>query len=221
MFMQLLDDLLMNDTSISFYDGETISRATKRMKIITENELEYGRRSDLIVKNKEAEEQYDLSSNEFKKTGMSHDILTRQQSKNLRINACIINDINLLLGNANSRINYFDFSGRQSYISQLFSFDGCFVAYKVGSFTIPKNLMQLNQFRFSLIALYRWKKCTIDNSKKVLFEILKAEDDYGLVEVSNDIVNYRLSPPRDNVNHVQVVFSPSKGSKRTISVLQN
>ncbi|KAG1080977.1 hypothetical protein G6F42_023131 [Rhizopus arrhizus] len=110
MFSQLLDDLLMNDTSITFYNGETVSRSTKRMKTIMEDESEYGRRIDLIVKSKEAEEQYDLCSNEFKKANVSIDALTHQQSKNLRINACISNDINLLFGNTNTRINYFDFS---------------------------------------------------------------------------------------------------------------
>ncbi|CAO3680292.1 unnamed protein product [Rhizopus stolonifer] len=116
MFEQLLDDLLMDTTSINFYDGEVMSRSTKRMKIVTENESEYGCRIDLIVKSKEAEEQYDLCSNEFKKTGVPHDILIRQQSKDLRINACIMIDINLLLCNTNTRNRHFDFSGRQSYI---------------------------------------------------------------------------------------------------------
>lgn len=41
MFTQLLDDLLMNDTSINFYDGETVSRSAKRMKILTGDESEY------------------------------------------------------------------------------------------------------------------------------------------------------------------------------------
>ncbi|KAI8088085.1 uncharacterized protein B0P05DRAFT_631421 [Gilbertella persicaria] len=75
------------------------------MKILTEDE------SDLILRSKEAEEQYGFCSNEFKKTGVSTDVLTHQQSKNLRINACISNDINLLFGNTNTRISYFDFSG--------------------------------------------------------------------------------------------------------------
>lgn len=220
MFSQLLDDLLMNDTSITFYDGETVSRSTKRMKILTEDESEYGRRIDLIVKSKEAEEQYDLCSNEFKKTNVPIDVLTHQQSKNLRINACISNDINLLFGNTNTRINYFDFSGRQAYVSQLFNFDGCSVAYKVGSFTIPKDLIGLEQFRFSLITLYNWKKCTIDNGRKVIVQLSKSEEDYGLIDVSNDILDYRSSPPpRNTVNHVSVLFSPSKGQKRTRSTV--
>jgi hypothetical protein len=211
----------MTTTNISFYDGETMSRSTKRMKTIIEDESEHGRRIDMIVKSKEAEEQYELCSNEFKKSGVSHDTLIHQQSKNLRINACIMNDINLLLSNTDTRTNYFDFTGRQSYISQLFSFEGCYVAYKVGSFVIPKNLMQLDQFRFSLINLYNWKKCTVDNSNNVLLALSKEEEEYGLVEVSNDIVNYRLSPPRDSVKHVQVHFSPSKDSKRTRAVFEN
>jgi hypothetical protein len=64
MFCQLLDDLLMTETSITFYDGETASKSTKRMKILTEDESDYGRRIDLIVKSKEAENQYDLFSND-------------------------------------------------------------------------------------------------------------------------------------------------------------
>ncbi|KAI9333633.1 hypothetical protein BD770DRAFT_26945 [Pilaira anomala] len=215
MFSQLLDDLLMNDASITFYDGETVSQSTKRMKILTEDESEYGRRIDLIVKSKEAEEQYDLCSNKFKKTNVSIDVLTHQQSKNLRINACISNDINLLLGNTSTRINYFGFSGRQAYVSQLFNFDGCFVAYKVGSFTIPKDLIGLDQFRFSLITLYNWKKYTIDNGRKVIVQLSKSEEKYGLIDVSNNILDYCPSPlHRNTISNVSVVFSPSKGQKR-------
>ena len=72
MFTQLLDDLLINNTSIS--DGETVSKFTKRMKIVTEDESDYGRRIDLIVKSKKAEEQYNLSSNEFKQSNAAIDI---------------------------------------------------------------------------------------------------------------------------------------------------
>lgn len=222
MFCQLLDDLLMNDTTIAFYDGETVSQATKRMKILTEDETEYGRRIDLIVKSQEAEEQYDLCSNEFKKTNVSIDVLTHQQSKNMRINACISNDINLLFGDNSTRINYFDFSGRQAYVSQLFNYDGCSVAYKVSSFLIPKNLVGLDQFRLSLITLYNWKKTTIDNGRKVIVQLSKSEEDYGLVDVSNDIFNQCSSSlSKNTVKHVPVLFSPSKGQKRSRSVVRD
>ncbi|KAI9032856.1 hypothetical protein CLU79DRAFT_693330, partial [Phycomyces nitens] len=115
-FLRLLEDL-MQDTNINFYDGETVSRLTKRTKILTEDESEYGRQIGLIVRCKEAKGQYDICPNEFKKTGVSTDVLNHQQSKNLRINACISNIINLLLGNTNTRISYSDFSGRRAYIS--------------------------------------------------------------------------------------------------------
>lgn len=205
---------------ITFYDRETVSRSTKRMKILTEDESENGRRIDLILKSKEAEDQYDLCSNEFKKTNVSIDVLAHQQSKSLRINACISNDFILLFGNNNARINYFDFFGRQDYVSQLFKLDGCSLAYNVGLFTIPKDLIVLDQFRFSLITLYNWKKCTIDNGRKVIVQLSKSEEDYGLIDVSNDILDYRSSPlPRNTVNHVSVFFSLSKGQKRTRSTV--
>lgn len=143
------------------------------------------------------------------------DVQTYQQSKNLRINACISNDISLLLGNTNNRISYFDLSGKRAYISQLFIFNGCSVAYKVGSFTIPKNLMKFDQFRFSLVALYNCKTCTVDNARKVAIKLLKAEEYYGLVDLSNAILDFCSSSlPMNTVAHLPVHFSPSKGKKK-------
>ncbi|KAI8884032.1 hypothetical protein K501DRAFT_272101 [Backusella circina FSU 941] len=127
LFEQPLDDLLINTTNINFYDGESVSRSTKRMKIIMEDESEYDRRIDLVVKSKENEEQYDLCSNEFKKT--------------------------------------------------------------------------------------------VDNGKNVYLELLKADEKYKFVEVSNDIVDNCMTPPRNNVDHVKVILSPSKDSKRRKSVI--
>jgi hypothetical protein len=150
---------------------------------------------------------------------VSIDVLVHQHSKNLQINACISNDVNLLLVNNNSCINYFDFAGRQAYILQLFNFDVCYVAYKVGSFIIPKDLIGLDQFRLLLISLYNWKNCTIDNARKVNVQLSKSEEDYGLVDISNDIPDDRSSPPRNTVNIVSAVFSPSKGKKKEQALL--
>lgn len=66
---------------------------------MNEDQCEYGRRIDLIVKSREDEEQYDLCPNELKKANVTIDTLNHQQSKNLRINACIMNEINLLFRN--------------------------------------------------------------------------------------------------------------------------
>ncbi|KAI7902934.1 uncharacterized protein BX663DRAFT_434371, partial [Cokeromyces recurvatus] len=131
-------------------DGEAVSNATKRMPTMTVDKVDYGRRIDLILESKDEEQQYELAAND----SASNDVLKYQQSNDIRINACIKNEIDLLLNNNNTQINYLDFDGRHAYILQLFSFEGCFVTFKVDSFKIPKNLIGLSNFRSSLINLY-------------------------------------------------------------------
>lgn len=108
-----------------------------------------------------------LCFDEFKKANVDDLLLIHQQSKNLRINTCIINDINLLLKNYDTVIPYFDFTGRRAYISQLFGYKDCYVVNKVAEFTIPKTLIHLNQFHFFLMALSIWKYCTVDNDEAI------------------------------------------------------
>ncbi|KAI7893718.1 uncharacterized protein EV154DRAFT_500568 [Mucor mucedo] len=49
--------------------------------------------------------------NEFKRRDVLTDVKLHQQNKNIRINACIINDINILLCNNDAQTVYFDFEG--------------------------------------------------------------------------------------------------------------
>ncbi|CAO3625364.1 unnamed protein product [Mucor hiemalis] len=170
MFTQILDELLMDETSLAFYDGETVSQSTKRMKLMNEDQCEYGRRIDLIDKSREDEEQYDLCSNEFKKANVTIATLNHQHSKNLRINACIMNEINLLFRNYNTRVN-------RAYASQLPSCDGCSSAHKAGNFTIPKDFIWLGQYYLFWVTLCHWNKSTMDRTlqdrkKNIAFLIL-------------------------------------------------
>jgi hypothetical protein len=200
---------------IEVYDGETVSNATRRMFITKGDEVDYGRRIDLIIKTKDGDPQYELAANEFKRSNVSNDILKYQQSKNIRINACIKNGIDLLLNNYDTRISYFDFEGRNAYIVQLFKFEGCFVSFKVGSFQIPKDLVQLDNFRSSLISLYAWKNATIQNSQNVLSALSKDDANYSLADIADDLPPLCLSPPRKpQVIPAQVYLSPSKSSKQ-------
>ncbi|CEG76760.1 hypothetical protein RMATCC62417_11615 [Rhizopus microsporus] len=61
-----------------------------------------------------------LCSVEFKKGNAPYATLLYQQSKNLRINACILNKIHLLTFEEDISIAYLDFAGRNAYISQIF-----------------------------------------------------------------------------------------------------
>jgi hypothetical protein len=214
-FAQVLEHLLETTTLIEIYDGETVSNVTRRMLITKGEEVDYGRRIDLIVKTKDGEQQYELAANEFKRSNVSNDLLRYQQSKNIHINACIKNEIDLLPNNHDTRISYFDFEGRKAYISQLFSYDDYLVTFKVGQFQIPKNLIQLDGFRSSLINLYAWKNATIQNSQNVLSALSKNDANYSLVDIADDLPPLCLSPPRKpRVIPAQVYLSPSKSSKQ-------
>lgn len=51
----------------------------------------YSQKIDLLLKYDE-KKQIDLCSNEWKKTKVTNDLKLKQQSKNMRVNACIINN---------------------------------------------------------------------------------------------------------------------------------
>ncbi|CEP09175.1 hypothetical protein [Parasitella parasitica] len=106
----------------------------------------------------------------------------------MRINACITNDINLLLRTTDNETVYFDFEGRNSYLVNLFTYQNCFIAYKVGSFNIPKRLVDLDKLRSSLIILFNWKESTINVSSQVICTLGRNEDEYALADVAIDFV---------------------------------
>ncbi|KAG2229087.1 hypothetical protein INT48_005356 [Thamnidium elegans] len=192
------------------------------MEILMENEAEYGRRIDLLIKSTNSEEQCDLCSNEFKKSNVTTNIKLHQQSKNMRINACITNDINLLLCTTDTETVYFDFEGRNGYLINLFTYQSCFVAYKVGSFNIPKRLVDLDKFRSSLITLFNWKESTINVSNQVICTLGRMENEYALADVAMDLFEEKpATPPSSTMKFIPVHLSPTSGSKRTRTIFEN
>lgn len=118
----------------------------------------------------------------------------------------------LYLDNCNAITAYFDFAGRRAYMSQFFGIEDCYVAHKVGEFTIPKTLIHLNQFRSSLINLFKWKYCTINNSKAILLALANYDERYGAANISNNVAPSSFKDER-SVSPVSIRFSP-KGKKR-------
>ena len=104
----------------------------------------------------------------------------------MRINACITNDINFLLRTTDNETIYFDFEGRNTYLVSLFAYQNCFIV-KVGSFNIPKRLIDLDKFRSSLITLFNWKEATTNVSSQVIRTLGRNEDEYALADIAIDL----------------------------------
>lgn len=147
-------DTLFKKTNLVIKDGENVCEASKRMQIINEGDVTYGRRLDLIVASEQDCRDIELCSLEFKKGDASYTTLLYQQSKNIRINACILNEIHLLTLEENISIAYLDFSGRNAYISQIFKMNDQYVAHEVGKLIVIKSLLELEillETMFSLL----------------------------------------------------------------------
>jgi hypothetical protein len=146
----------LDDTRVILKAGETVSVLTQRMQIINDGDTTYGRRIDILVAcDLETDnDDVEICSIEFKKSNITTATLQQQQNKNLRINACILNDIHLFTENTDHQLIYFDFAGKSAYMVQLYRYENCFVAHKIGSFHLIGSLVELKQLRKSVKSLY-------------------------------------------------------------------
>lgn len=226
LFQQLLEPIFIKNSVLS-KDGSSICRAVQRMQIIHEAKVADGKHSDLLLESnieEEAEEgeveSIELCSIGFKKSNKYKSALRRQQHKNIKINACILNDICLLVNDPTLPIVYLDFSGRSAYIVQLFRFQDCFVSHEVGDFIRMKSLLELDLFRQCILNLYTWRQFVVNTNNTVLLARLTLESQYSLVDVSDNRDVKSIVSSSYRVKSIKVVLSPSKGPKRTRSTFE-
>lgn len=87
------------------------------MTIFNDYDSAPGWRSDTLV----IESQNDgLSNIEFKKAAVQDNLVNHQQSKNIRINSCVLNQGNLMTDSTDNTILYYDLIRRREYGAQLF-----------------------------------------------------------------------------------------------------
>lgn len=199
-------ECMFSDTKLKMKDGETVSKSTKRNQIFNDYNESYGHRIDLLVTTKKKD---DLCSVEFKKQGVSNKPIHYQQSKNLRINACILNDAQLMTRSTEKSLLYMDFIGREGYLAQIFRFEDVFVTHKIDSIYIPKTLIELIYFKSSLKSLYIWKLQLVDLCNKLTIARFEEERHFSQIEYSESV-----SPrsPSSNITPIKIFLSPNKRS---------
>lgn len=208
-------DLLFTGSGLSARSGEGISQSTKRMAILNDYDSTFGRRADTLVIRNQYEE---LANIGFKKAAAQDSLAKYQQGKNIRINSCILNQVNLMTESTDNTILYYDFIGRRGYLAQLFEYEDVYVCQKLQSIIIPACMLELELFRSSLKLMFVWKYHMINLDNNINLANLNKEQQFLLADVSSTI-SPSHSPPH-NVQLVQMYLSPSNTNKRIRSVFE-
>lgn len=160
-------DVIMDDTELILTDGESVCVSTRDSlrSMMEEDELtEFGRRIDLIVNCSRLGATVELCSIEFKRQDASKSEVTHQQSKNARINSCILSSINSLTRNSSNQVLFFDFVGNSGYMTQMCCYEDVMFSQKITDLHIPTDTFELDSLRNTLKHLYLWKSYTISRN---------------------------------------------------------
>lgn len=119
-----------------------------------------GRRIDLLLSSFET----NISSCEWKAENVSPSVARSQESKNVRVNASILEALLRLPHEKNDDyrrslvLMYSDWVGRDGCINTIVKEDDIFIVKKLGDVFIPTGLHEIDeQFRLSLKLLYTWR----------------------------------------------------------------
>lgn len=155
-------DVLFKGSEVILSDGETACQssriameANKCVFAGEDTSPTYSRKIDLLLKYDE-KKQIDLCSNEWKKTKVTNDLKLKQQSKNMRVNACIINNQQGTYGESHS-VLALDIIGLNGYIYKLTKIDNYFNATSFCAVVIPRCFSDIDSFEEVLASLFYFK----------------------------------------------------------------
>lgn len=119
-----------------------------------------GRKIDLLL----SSFQTNISSCEWKAENVSSSVARRQESKNLRVNASILEALLRLSHQTHHADNkpfilmYSDWIGSDGCINVMVKENNVFIVKKLGDVFIPKSLHEIDeQFKQTIKLLYTWK----------------------------------------------------------------
>lgn len=207
-FQEILD-ILFKNTKIFAKDGESSSEAAKSNQIISEDGTQYGRKLDVLILSEQNDhDDIEVCSNEFKKPDATSTMKCYQQSKNLRLNACIWKKLFDISEKKNLSVDYFDFIGRRGILTQLFFHKNNFVGHALCQFVIVKSLVELEILHESILNLYKWRRTVKQTSHFISTAIAQQVDKYTLADIYDvtesssaastptTLPNICLTPPR-------------------------
>ncbi|KAI7900020.1 uncharacterized protein BX663DRAFT_459346 [Cokeromyces recurvatus] len=115
----------------------------------------YVRKIDLILRYNDRKS-IDLCSNEWKRSKVTSELKLKQQSKNLRVNASIMNSLHSF-GASPSSLLTMDMIGLHGYIYQLTKVDDYFIATPYSVLVIPRRFSDIAYIENTLLALFKFK----------------------------------------------------------------
>ncbi|KAG1449079.1 hypothetical protein G6F56_008756 [Rhizopus delemar] len=178
-FAELLD-ILFNGTDVKVADGETRSKSSKNVIEInkalfhtSDTPSIHPRKIDLLLKLNEYTT-VQLSSSEWKKSSVSEVVILKQQTKNLKTNACILSTLRSLYGSQFKDALAMDWIGNVGYLYRIEKDDQEFIASQIDSLIIPENVETFGSFKNTLKNLFKLKYFMTDTSallKQRLYKI--------------------------------------------------
>lgn len=200
-------------------DGESICASTRdslrsSLKEDDEEMTEFGRRIDLLIKCSRLDATVELCSIEFKKDDVSNTEVIHQQSKNARVNSCILNSLNCLTNAFDNQVLSVDLVGTNGYMTQMFWYKDIILSQKVSSLNIPTDVYDLGSLRRTLKYLYLWKKHLLALSAKVIRSLHCNKRKYSLIETCEEDGSQspRQYPPP--IQLADVFMTPHRKTKK-------
>ncbi|PHZ10026.1 uncharacterized protein RHIMIDRAFT_245706 [Rhizopus microsporus ATCC 52813] len=215
-FESLLE-IILDDAELIMSDGESICASTRdclrsSLKEVDEEMTKFGRRIDLLIKCSRLDTSAELCSIEFKKDDANNTDIIHQQSKNARVNVCILNSLNCFTNAFDNQVLSVDFVGTNGYMTQMFWCKEVIVTQKVCSLSIPTDVYDLGSLRNTLKYLYLWKKHLLVLSAKVIQSLHCNKRKYSLIETCEEDSSPRQCTP--DMQLADVFMTPHRRTKK-------
>ncbi|EIE78924.1 hypothetical protein RO3G_03629 [Rhizopus delemar RA 99-880] len=177
--------VLFQGYDISTESGGAVSESTVHAAAANDRSTsDFGRRIDILVHNSCYGIRNEYCCIEFKRQNASTELLTRQQSKSIRINGAVLDDLIAKTNADDMYLIYMDFWGVDGYIAGLKRFENINVADHISSVRLPISLVELEDFRTTVKHLYQWRQHVLNQSRKIALGVYKEKHKYEVVDIS-------------------------------------
>lgn len=142
-------------------------------------------------------------------------LLTRQQSKFIRINGAILNDLAAKTNADDTYLIYMEFWGVDGYITGLKRFENANFVDQISSIHLPVNLIELEDFRATIKYLYQRRRHILHQSRRLALGAFKEKRKYETVVISRPSTPICLSPRVPASEPLNIYYSSPVKAKKT------